>query len=38
MEAAVLNLFAPGESLLAVNSGDFGERFGAMAAAPGTRW
>jgi aspartate aminotransferase-like enzyme len=31
MEAAVLNLFAPGERVLVVNSGDFGQRFVELA-------
>jgi aspartate aminotransferase-like enzyme len=30
MEAAILNLFSPGDTILAVSNGSFGERFGDM--------
>lgn len=32
MEAALLNLFSPGDKVLAVSNGSFGERWGDMAA------
>lgn len=35
MEAAVTNLFSPGETVLAINGGKFGERWGRIAEAYG---
>jgi aspartate aminotransferase-like enzyme len=37
MEAALVNVLAPGERLLIINNGQWGERFAAIAAAMGAR-
>jgi len=38
MEAALVNVLAPGERVLVAVHGQFGERFGAIAGAMGASW